>query len=141
MVFRPVCPSHKIFTAHTGCNADSGFSNSFKEEECWLNRADQDSKNRFSKDDILTDVIGIIKNMTADWEIEFGTNIGPQTYLVAELEFKSIKLAQLASLMEEHFKNKDLPFQELIIKPDGRVVEDLQVFDIVDFLYKYLKAP
>lgn len=86
-------------------------------------------------------VIDIIENMTADWEIELGTEIGPQTYLVAELEFKSIKLAQLSSLIEEHFKNKDLPFQELIIKPDGRVVDDLQVADIVDFLDKYLTSP
>jgi len=102
-----------------------------------MNAMDSMANNRFNKDNILNDLVGIIENMEGDWEMGFGEQIGPQTYLVADLAFKSINVAQLAATIGEHFQKRGLPFQELIM-PGGRVVEDLRVLDIVDFLYTHL---
>ena len=95
------------------------------------------ANNRFDKEIIMNDLVRIIENMEGDWEMEFGEQIGPETFLVADLAFKSINVAQLAATIGEHFQKKRLPFQKLIM-PDCRVVKDLQVSDIVDFLYVHL---
>ncbi len=95
------------------------------------------SKHHFDKDSVLIDLIRIIENITDEWEMGFGEKIGPATYLVADLDFKSIKVAHLAALIEEHFKNDQLPFQKLIM-PAGRPVDDLRVIDVADFLYVHL---
>lgn len=104
---------------------------------------DLKDKKHFNKDAILMDLIRIIENMAGDWEMGFAGEIGPGTYLVEDLAFKSIKMAQMASSIGEHFKNNDLPFQELIMPdgPDGRVVNDLLVSEIADFLYTHLNKP
>ncbi|GIX45858.1 MAG: acyl carrier protein [Candidatus Tectimicrobiota bacterium] len=94
---------------------------------------------RLSRETILHGVVQILTDMTADWEDAFTGPIGPETRLVADLAFESIDVVQLAVAIEEHFQHPNLPFQKLLMR-DGRYVEDLQVADLVEFLYTHLNG-
>ena len=99
------------------------------------------SNTHIDKEVILSEVLQILKDMTSDWETEFAGAIGPKTRLVADLTFESIDVVQLAVSIEEHFNRSNLPFRELIMTADGRYVDDVQVSDLVDFLYTSLSNP
>ena len=93
---------------------------------------------RFAREAILNDILEILEDLTSDWEMEFLDKIGPETRLVSDLTFESIDIVQLSVSVEEHFDHRRLPFQKLIMKPDGQYVEDVQVSELVDFLYSAL---
>ena len=95
------------------------------------------SKQTLEKDVILHDLVEILDNMTSDWESGFAGRIGPETRLVVDLGFESIDVVELAGEIGEHFKHPNLPFQQLLMTADGRYVDDLQVSELVDFLYTY----
>ena len=97
-----------------------------------------DRKLVVEKDTILKDVLEILEDMTCDWEMGFAGAIDSQTHLVADLEFESIDVVQLAVAVEEHFNRQNLPFQKLFMTVDGYYVDDLRVLDLVDFLYASL---
>jgi acyl carrier protein len=82
---------------------------------------------------IEQDVIRILSDMTKDWDLEFSGAIGPQTRLVGDLAFESIDVVQFVVAIEEHYKRRDLPFEQLLMK-DGRYVSEIRVQDAVDFL-------
>jgi acyl carrier protein len=84
-------------------------------------------------------VIGILKNMTSDWDMDFEGEIQRETRLISDLGFESIDVVQLIVAVEEHFQRRDLPFAELVME-DGRYVEELHVGNIVDFLVTYLPS-
>jgi acyl carrier protein len=96
--------------------------------------------NSFEKDAILGDVLRILDDLTSDWEMEFAGKLGPETHLVADLAFASIDVVQLAVAIEEHFKRTRLPFQKLFMTNDREYVEDLQVSELVNFLYLSLNS-
>ena len=98
------------------------------------------SDKRFDRDTIQNDTLQILKETTSDWEMGFAGSIGPKTYLVADLAFESIHLVQLVIAIEEHFKRRELPFQQLFM-PDDRRIDDLQVSELVDFLSIHLNNP
>jgi acyl carrier protein len=93
-----------------------------------------------TKETILRDVIEILEDLTSDWETEFADKIGPETHLIADLTFESIDVVQLSVAIEEHFGRRRLPFQKLIIKPDGSYVDDLTISELVDFLHNSLNT-
>jgi acyl carrier protein len=86
---------------------------------------------------ILQDVVGILEDMTSDWDLEFSGGIGPNTHLIADLAFESIDMVQFIVALEEQFMRRDLPVETLLMA-DGRYVDDLQVAQVVDFLSKHL---
>ena len=94
----------------------------------------------FDKDAILRDILQILRGMTSDWEMGFAGALGPKTYLAADLAFESMHLVQLVIALEEHFKRRGLPFQQLFMSDDRRV-DDVQVSELVDFLDKHLNNP
>jgi acyl carrier protein len=89
------------------------------------------------RQEILDAVIEILAETTADWELEFSGGIGPQTRLIADLAFESIDVVELVVAFEERFGRRDLPFEQLLMM-DGRYVDDLAVWQIVDFLAEQL---
>jgi acyl carrier protein len=95
---------------------------------------------RFVKETILGDLLKILEEMTSDWEMEFAGAIGPETHLVADLSFESIDVVNLAITIEEHFQRRNLPFQKLVMTPDGRYVDDLCVSELVDFLCTHINC-
>ena len=85
-------------------------------------------------------VLQILKDLTADWDSDFGGQIGPDTLLIADLDFESIDVVELVVSLEGKFARRDLPFEKLLMD-DGRYVDDLTVRQVVDFLESQLLKP
>jgi acyl carrier protein len=97
------------------------------------------SGTKYDRETILRELIGILEDMTGDWEVSYDGGIGPDTRLIADLGLESIDVVQLVVAIEEHFGRRDLPFGELLME-DGRYVDDLRIGDAADFLAKHLSA-
>jgi acyl carrier protein len=95
------------------------------------------STNQLSKSSISKSIIHILKDMTSDWDLEFSEDIGPDTYIISNLEFESIDVVQFIVQIEEIFGRKDLPFEKLLMV-DGRYRDDMTVEEVVDFLHEHL---
>ncbi len=91
-------------------------------------------------DHVMATVIGILEEMTSDWEIGFSEGIGPDTRLIRDLDFESIDVVQLLEEVQAHFLRDDLPFQRLIMTSDGEYVRDLAVSQLVEFLVQQLAS-
>jgi acyl carrier protein len=86
---------------------------------------------------ILDQVVRIVSDMTADWDLELSGGIRPETLLIADLSFESIDVVQFVVALEERFGRRGLPFEKLLMV-DGRYVDDLSVFQVVGFLHDHL---
>ncbi|MEI2782447.1 MAG: acyl carrier protein [Candidatus Competibacter sp.] len=86
---------------------------------------------------ILDKVIQILDNMTRDWDIDHAGPIDENIRLVEDLTFASIDIIQLVVALEEGFQRRDIPIEKLLLK-DGRYVDELYVYNIVDFLMENL---
>jgi acyl carrier protein len=84
---------------------------------------------------ILADLIGILNDMTSDWDLDFSGGINGDTRLVADLSFESVEIIQLMGAIEKHFQLKNFAAEELLMR-DGRYVDDLSVSEIGEFLSK-----
>jgi acyl carrier protein len=84
-------------------------------------------------EEVLSELVKILEDMTEDWDMEFEGGIGPETKLIAELSFESIEVVQLMVLVEEHFKLDSFNSEELLME-DGRYVDELTVGRIARFL-------
>jgi acyl carrier protein len=91
----------------------------------------------FSRQQIEDDLIAMLTDMTADWDLSFEGGITPETRLMADLAFESIDVVQLVVAIESHFQRRQMHFEKLMMV-DGRYVTELQVKDIVAFLDKQL---
>lgn len=89
------------------------------------------------RDQVLAGLVGILEDMTCDWDMDFSSGIGADTTLVEDLGFESIDIVQLVVAIEKHFKRRGLPFEELLMS-DGSYKDDIRVSDTVDFLYRHL---
>jgi acyl carrier protein len=88
---------------------------------------------------VLDDIVGILQNMTSDWDVEFSGPIGAETCLVRDLTFESIDIVQLIVAVEEHYGRRDFAFEKLLMV-DGRYVDEIRVGDLVDFLHAALEG-
>ncbi|HNU70196.1 MAG TPA: acyl carrier protein [Thermodesulfobacteriota bacterium] len=93
----------------------------------------------YTKERIIQDLVDILEDMTSDWDLEFDAAIGPQTRLMADLEFESIDVVQYVTAIEERFGQRGLPFEELLMI-DGRYVDEVAVGDTAEFLYRHLNG-
>ena len=93
----------------------------------------------FTRDQIERDLVSILTDMTADWDLSLSEPIGPETRLMADLAFESIDVVQLVVAIEAHFQRRKMHFEQLMMV-DGRYVQELQVKQIVDFLAQQLAA-
>lgn len=91
----------------------------------------------FSEQKILNDLIKILQDMTADWDTDFIGSIGPETKLIEELGFESIDIVQFIVAMEEHFKRRGLPWEEIFMS-NGRYVDEIKVADTLTILLPHL---
>jgi acyl carrier protein len=82
-------------------------------------------------------VIQILDKMTQDWDIHHTGPIDENSRLVEDLTFASIDIIQLVVALEEGFQRRDLPIEKLLLK-DGRYVDEVCVYNIVDFLMENL---
>jgi acyl carrier protein len=93
-----------------------------------------DVNNRAAIQDV---VLQILKDLTSEWDTDYAGEIGPDTRLIADLDFESIDVVELVVSLEGRLQRRDLPFEKLLME-DGRYVEDLTVRQVVDFLESQL---
>lgn len=92
-----------------------------------------------NREQILSQIIEILQQMTSDWDTGFSGEIGPHTHLVRDLNCESIDIVQFVVAIEERFQRRDLPMEKLLMV-DGRYVDDLPVSEVVNFLYSNLNG-
>jgi acyl carrier protein len=88
---------------------------------------------------VLAALVGIVEEMTSDWDTTFEGQIGADTRLIQDLEFESIDIVQLIVAIETRFNRRDLPFEEVLMA-DGRYVDELSLGEVAEFLEKRLGA-
>jgi acyl carrier protein len=84
---------------------------------------------------IYRDVIGILSDIVADWdvgEISADTSLG-------NIVLESISLVYLIGDLQQHYNLQDQLLQKL--RESGTKVTDLRVGDIVDFVCEILSHP
>jgi|SRR4051794_35894357 acyl carrier protein len=84
-------------------------------------------------DGVLQDVVRILQDML-DEEDDFEGSVGADTLLVRDLGCSSLEIVELAVSIEDHFDAPGLPFQHLLMTPDGRYIDDLRVGDLARFV-------
>jgi hypothetical protein len=67
-------------------------------------------------------------------------SIQPAFFLGADLGLSSIAVARLAGILQKRCGRKPLPFHMLFVKPDGTVLQDIRVSDLVAFLEQHLRV-
>ena len=82
-------------------------------------------------------VIGVLNDMTEDWDLDMPDGIDAKTSLVDALAFESIDVVQFAVALEQALDRKGLPFEKLFMK-DGDYVDDVLVSQVVEFLTQEL---
>ena len=92
-----------------------------------------------SQEAILGDVVEILKNMTSEWDVGLDGPMGAETKLIADLGFESIDVVQFIVAIQEKYKRRDLPFEQLVMV-DGRYVDEIAVNDTVTFLHRHLNT-
>lgn len=83
-------------------------------------------------------VVGVLEELTADWDLDLDGGIGPDTRLMADLSFESIDVVQFVVSVEQKLGTKGIPFENLFMK-EGDYVHELSVREIVDFLRSNLE--
>ncbi len=92
-----------------------------------------------NKETIFNDLVGILKNMTADWDTGYEGAITAETRVIGDLGFESIDVVQLVVAIEEHYQRRNLPFERLLME-DGHYVDEVKVGKVVDFLAENLNG-
>jgi len=62
------------------------------------------------------------------------TPVRRDSLIGAELNLQSIEFVRLASQIQERFPGVYLPFQDIFVTPDGNLVDDVSLQNVVDFL-------
>ena len=86
-----------------------------------------------NEQDVSSQMVGILTDMTSDWDIELDSEINRETRLIADLEFESIDIVELVVAIEQTFNSRGIPFERLLMV-DGRYVDDLSVAQVSDFV-------
>lgn len=91
-------------------------------------------------ENVRQEILAIVDDIVADWEVEGGSEITVDTCLVADLGFGSIDFIYLAVAIEEKYQQPKLGFQDLLMK-DGRYVDDLTIGQLINFVTLRLSQP
>jgi hypothetical protein len=63
-----------------------------------------------------------------------------ESLLGADLNLQSIEFVRIASAIQEQLKADFLPFQDIFVTPQGALVDDVTVQNVIDFLCDTLAA-
>ena len=90
-----------------------------------------------SKEIIFQDLLGILDQLSEDWE--YSGEITLETLVLSDLELESIDLVVLGEYIEEHYK-QTLPFVEYLTELAQREKSDISISDLVDFIHSHLNG-
>ncbi|MFN8205146.1 MAG: hypothetical protein U0S48_21515 [Solirubrobacteraceae bacterium] len=77
----------------------------------------------------LTEVLSVTEHIVSDWDLERPEPLGPDTRLVADLDFDSIDLVCLFVTLEQHHAGVAFRFEDLVMA-DGEYVDDLTLAQV-----------
>ena len=93
-----------------------------------------------TQDSLLREVILSIEQALGHSDGTARASIQPTAFLGADLGLSSIAVARLAGILQKRCGRKPLPFHTLLVKPDGTVLQDIRVADLVSFLERHLRV-
>ena len=88
-----------------------------------------------SYEQVLSDVLGLLDELSNDWEYE-GT-VTPETGLLTDMGFESLELVVLGVAIQEQYKITK-PFPEFLADLGERKVEDVFVKDLVQCIHQHV---
>lgn len=93
-----------------------------------------------TRDSWLTGVTLAIAEVLGHSSGRTGAAVQPSAFLGADLGLSSLAVARLAGILQKRSGRKPLPFYKLFVKPDGAMLHDIRVSDLVAFLEHHQKA-
>jgi acyl carrier protein len=90
-----------------------------------------------TSNEVPSQMVAILEDMTGDWDLELDKGIDLETQLIRDLEFESIDIVEMVVTIEQKLGKRNIPFEELLMV-DGRYVDDLSVGQIADFVARYV---
>jgi hypothetical protein len=87
-----------------------------------------------TKDALLSEVILAIVQAGGRSAGNTPESIRPQSLLGADLGLSSVAVARLAGILQKRCARGPLPFHTLFVKPDGTLLQDIRVSEVVTFL-------
>jgi acyl carrier protein len=90
-----------------------------------------------SRDQIMSDVLGLLRKLADDWE--YTGEITPETRFFADMGMGSLDVVVLGIAVQEHYKQV-FPFGELFAQVGQRSLPDIPVGEWVDFIHQHLGA-
>jgi acyl carrier protein len=90
-----------------------------------------------SREQILRDLAGLLKNYQGR---EYSEVIDGRTRFFGDLGLTSIHAVHFAELLERHY-GRTFPFQEFLSGLVERQAEDLELSELVEFLYQQMNTP
>jgi hypothetical protein len=91
-----------------------------------------------TKDALLRDVILAIGQARGQSAGNTPESIRPDSLLGADLGLSSVAVARLAGILQKGCGRGPLPFHTLFVKPDGTLLQDIRVSEVVTFLERRL---
>lgn len=80
-------------------------------------------------------LINLVRSLLKEWQMEVG-EIHPETQLVSDLNFESIKIINLFVELEKKYC-QTLDYSKLLMQ-DGHYIEDITIEQLADFLEENL---
>lgn len=93
---------------------------------------------RVSRERIMEDVLGLLRQLAGDWE--YTGEINADTRFFADMGLQSLDVVILGTAIQEHYRRR-LPFGELFTRVGQRCLPDIPVSEWVDFIYQQLRRP
>ncbi|UGS36424.1 hypothetical protein [Capillimicrobium parvum] len=86
----------------------------------------------------LAEILGVAEHIVSDWDLDLPTPLGPDTRLVADLDFDSIDLVCLFVTVEQHHEGVAFGFEQLVMV-DGEYVDDLTLAQVAGHVASRLR--
>jgi hypothetical protein len=93
-----------------------------------------------SQEALLGEVTHAIRQVDSRGGGKPPTPIRPDALLGAELGLSSVAVARLVGILQKRCGRGPLPFYKLFVQPDGTLLQDIRVQDVVGFLARHLHA-
>ena len=90
-----------------------------------------------TKEKIFQDLLGILDQLSEDWE--YSGEVTPETRMLSELELESIDMVVLGEFIEEHY-GRTFPFVQYLTELGQSDQPDIAISDLVDFIHAHLSG-
>jgi len=90
---------------------------------------------KVSQEQVFTDLLTILEELSDDWE--YSGEVTLETSFFEDLGFESIDVVALGTAIEERYR-RPLPFAEFLAGIGQRENQDIQIGEVVEFIYQQL---